>query len=134
VLRFRRASQKVTWAHPPVILPGDFLEDTVTITTRKAGLSGLAILGASALVLSGCASAPEGTPSDGPSASDFLACMVSDSGGFDDKSFNQLGLEGLQAAAKELGMASTRSTSSRRPRTTSLPTSRASSARAATSS
>jgi basic membrane protein A len=76
----------------------------VTITTRKAGLSGLAILGASALVLSGCASAPEANPSDEPGASDFLACMVSDSGGFDDKSFNQLGKEGLEAAGKEAGI------------------------------
>jgi len=30
--------------------------------------------------------------------------MVSDSGGFDDKSFNQLGLEGLTSAAKTLGV------------------------------
>jgi len=30
--------------------------------------------------------------------------MVSDQGGFDDKSFNQLGLEGLQSAAKKLGV------------------------------
>jgi basic membrane protein A len=30
--------------------------------------------------------------------------MVSDSGGFDDHSFNQIGLEGLQAAAKDLGV------------------------------
>lgn len=30
--------------------------------------------------------------------------MVSDQGGFDDKSFNQLGLEGLQAGAKKLGV------------------------------
>jgi basic membrane protein A len=90
---------------PPVILPGDFLEDTVTITTRKAGLSGLAILGASALVLTGCASAPEdGNPSSDPGATDFYACMVSDQGGFDDKSFNQLGKEGLDKAASELGI------------------------------
>ncbi|RYF69507.1 MAG: BMP family ABC transporter substrate-binding protein, partial [Comamonadaceae bacterium] len=33
---------------------------------------------------------------------DFLPCMVSDAGGFDDKSFNQLGYEGLQEAAKTL--------------------------------
>lgn len=90
---------------PPVILPGDFLEDTVTISTRKAGLSGLAILGASALVLTGCASAPEdGNPSSDPGASDFYACMVSDQGGFDDKSFNQLGKVGLDKAASELGI------------------------------
>ncbi len=76
----------------------------MTITIRKAGLSGLAILGASALVLSGCAAAPEDTPSGEPGASDFLACMVSDSGGFDDKSFNQLGKEGLEAARDDLGI------------------------------
>ncbi len=74
----------------------------MTITTRKTALAGLATIGVSALVLAGCAAAPEeGTES---AASDFLPCMVSDSGGFDDKSFNQLGYEGLQAAADELGV------------------------------
>lgn len=34
----------------------------------------------------------------------FTPCMVSDSGGFDDRSFNQLSYEGLQAAAKQLGV------------------------------
>ena len=34
--------------------------------------------------------------------------MVSDQGGFDDKSFNQLGLEGLQSAAKKLGVKETK--------------------------
>ena len=33
---------------------------------------------------------------------DFLPCMVSDKGGFDDKSFNQLGFEGLKEASEEL--------------------------------
>jgi basic membrane protein A and related proteins len=37
-------------------------------------------------------------------ASDFLACMVSDSGGFDDQSFNQSGFEGLEAAESDLGI------------------------------
>src|SRR5699024_1800404 len=37
-------------------------------------------------------------------AGDFTACMVSDSGGFDDQSFNQSGKEGLDAAAEELGI------------------------------
>ena len=36
--------------------------------------------------------------------SDFLACMVSDSGGFDDQSFNQSGMEGMQSAEAELGI------------------------------
>ena len=34
----------------------------------------------------------------------FKPCMVSDAGGFDDKSFNQLGFEGLESAAEELGV------------------------------
>jgi basic membrane protein A len=80
------------------------LEDTVKVTTRKAALSGLAILGATVL-LAGCASAPEET--DGGTdaeTSDFVPCMVSDAGGFDDKSFNQLGFEGITKAADELGV------------------------------
>lgn len=79
----------------------------MTITTRKAALSGLAILGAGALVLTGCATAPEEptTPSGDTGAADFTACMVSDQGGFDDKSFNQLGKTGLDRAAAELGVA-----------------------------
>lgn len=77
----------------------------MTITTRKAVLSGLATLGASALVLTGCAAAPEDNGTDdGNAAADFLACMVSDSGGFDDHSFNELGLTGLEKARDELGI------------------------------
>ncbi len=72
------------------------------ITSRRAALSGLAIVGITA-VLAGCASAPTKSSSSG-TKSDFLPCMVSDLGGFDDKSFNQLGLEGLQSAAKSLGV------------------------------
>ncbi|MEV1129923.1 BMP family ABC transporter substrate-binding protein [Agromyces sp. NPDC049794] len=72
--------------------------------TRKAAFSGLAIFGA-AVLLAGCASAPEESDGgDGGEALDFLPCMVSDAGGFDDKSFNQLSFEGLQRAAEELGV------------------------------
>ena len=73
--------------------------------SRKATLSALALIGTSALLLSGCASAPEDNagPSEG-AALDFLPCIVSDAGGFDDKSFNQLSYEGLNKAAKELGV------------------------------
>lgn len=35
---------------------------------------------------------------------DFQACMVSDSGGFDDQSFNQSGKEGMDAAEEALGI------------------------------
>ncbi|GAB2824845.1 BMP family ABC transporter substrate-binding protein [Alpinimonas psychrophila] len=70
--------------------------------TRKAAFAGLASLGAIAL-LAGCASAPAAnTASAG--ASNFIPCMVSDAGGFDDKSFNQSGFEGLKAAAAKLGV------------------------------
>jgi len=79
------------------------LEDTVTLTSRKTALAGLAALGVSALVLAGCSAAPTGG-STTPAAKNFLPCMVSDSGGFDDHSFNQIGLEGLQSAAKDLGV------------------------------
>jgi basic membrane protein A and related proteins len=79
------------------------LEDIVRITSRKAALSGFATLGV-VVLLAGCAQAPEKPAgSAAPGANDFLPCMVSDAGGFDDKSFNQLGLEGLTTAAKDLG-------------------------------
>lgn len=77
-------------------------------TSRKAAISGLALAAAGALLLAGCAPAPEATETPGattaPAASDFLPCMVSDAGGFDDKSFNQLAYTGIEAAAKELGI------------------------------
>ena len=69
--------------------------------TRKAALSGLALVSSVAL-LAGCASAP--SDSADAAKGTFLPCMVSDSGGFDDKSFNQLGYEGLMAAAKEMNV------------------------------
>ncbi|WP_413466807.1 BMP family lipoprotein [Microbacterium sp. LRZ72] len=72
--------------------------------TKRTAFSGLAMVGAAAL-LAGCGSAPEETDGDGGGeALDYLPCMVSDFGGFDDRSFNQLGAEGLQAASDELGV------------------------------
>jgi basic membrane protein A and related proteins len=80
------------------------LEDIVRITSRKAALSGFATIGV-AVLLAGCATAPEEAPAGSPTAgaNDFLGCMVSDAGGFDDRSFNQLGLAGLTTAVKDLG-------------------------------
>lgn len=75
---------------------------------RKAAASGfVALLAAS--VLTACGDEPEENDggSDGgstPAASDFLPCIVSDAGGFDDKSFNQLSYEGVKQAADELGV------------------------------
>ena len=82
---------------------GSILEDTLRITSRSRIISGIALIGTSAIVLAGCAAAPEETDGGG-AASDCLPCMVSDAGGFDDKSFNQLGFEGLNEASAELGV------------------------------
>ncbi|PZE85005.1 BMP family protein [Curtobacterium sp. MCBD17_032] len=68
--------------------------------SRRIAMSGLALVGTVA-VLAGCASAPSESTSS--KKSDFLPCMVSDAGGFDDKSFNQLGYEGMVSAADDLG-------------------------------
>ncbi|HEY8456400.1 MAG TPA: BMP family ABC transporter substrate-binding protein [Actinopolymorphaceae bacterium] len=72
-------------------------------------LRGLAVAGVVALVVTACGSRPteseqpaEGGAADG--AKDFRACMVSDSGGFDDKSFNQTSYKGLQDAVAEWGI------------------------------
>ena len=71
-----------------------------------------ALICAASLTLSGCAeapgtgaSAPPATPGE-PTASGaaFKACMISDSGGFDDKSFNQTSHKGLTDAQAELGI------------------------------
>jgi basic membrane protein A len=76
---------------------------------RRAVASGLTALLAIA-VLAACGDAPDSEPAaddgDGETTAattDFLPCIVSDAGGFDDKSFNQLGYEGVQEAAAELG-------------------------------
>ena len=73
----------------------------------RAVAGGLATLLATA-ALAACGDAPEedetGGSGSGDTASDFLPCIVSDAGGFDDKSFNQLGYEGVVQAADELGV------------------------------
>lgn len=68
---------------------------------------------AAAVLLAGCATPPPANTaapaataggSTAAATSDFLACMVSDQGGFDDKSFNQTSHKGLLDAEKELGI------------------------------
>jgi len=73
---------------------------------KRNATVGTITLGATALLLTGCGAAPSpsGSSSSGAAASKYIACMVSDSGGFDDKSFNQSGFEGLQKATKDLGI------------------------------
>ncbi len=60
-----------------------------------------------ALALAACSATPDKTPTaspTGPAAPTFKACMVSDEGGFDDKSFNQSGYEGLVKAQEDFGI------------------------------
>ncbi|MFC6357533.1 BMP family ABC transporter substrate-binding protein [Luteococcus peritonei] len=82
----------------------------------KKSLVAPAMLSALALSIAGCAKAPDATSttsststtttsaSAGGNASSgaFKACMVSDEGGFDDKSFNQTSHDGLVKAVKDL--------------------------------
>jgi basic membrane protein A len=82
---------------------------------KKSLLVGPALAAAVMLTLGACAEAP-GTADPAASASggtssaatgaagDFKACMVSDSGGFDDRSFNQTSYKGMTDAAAELGI------------------------------
>jgi basic membrane protein A len=79
------------------------LEDILSKTIRRAAMGGIATLGFAAL-LAGCASAPAETDSSDAAGSEILPCMVSDAGGFDDKSFNQAGFEGLNEASEKLGV------------------------------
>ncbi len=75
-------------------------------------LRGLAAVGVLALVITACgnrpteSNQPEGSDGEQPAAGaqDFRGCMVSDSGGFDDKSFNQTSFKGLEDAKAELGI------------------------------
>jgi basic membrane protein A len=76
-------------------------------TARMAALAGALVL-----IVSACGEKDEdgdgnggGGPEQTESNPDFKACMVSDSGGFDDKSFNQTSYQGLTDATAELGLA-----------------------------
>ncbi|HYH34116.1 MAG TPA: BMP family ABC transporter substrate-binding protein [Nocardioides sp.] len=66
---------------------------------RTVGMTAAAVL---ALSLAACGERSEESPQ--AEEIDFKACMVSDSGGFDDKSFNQTSLAGLTRAEDELGI------------------------------
>lgn len=76
----------------------------------RAG-SALAATAATALVLSACGEAPDeetDSTDDGDSAAvesvDFKACLVSDEGGWNDRSFNESAYDGMMMAAEELGI------------------------------
>jgi len=70
----------------------------------KKYVRGTAIVGVLTLAVAACGSKPTEENAGGSANKDFKACMVSDSGGFDDKSFNQTSYKGLQDAVKEKGL------------------------------
>jgi basic membrane protein A len=77
----------------------------LTISTTKK-LLGATIAAGVVFALAGCGQAPAAEPegSGAPADSDFLPCLVSDAGGWNDKSFNQSAKEGMDSAADELGV------------------------------
>jgi basic membrane protein A len=74
----------------------------VKLFSRSSATKALSLAAVSALVLSGCATAPEPEPTAEPI--DFLACAVSDEGSWNDKSFNEAVYDGLKRAESELGV------------------------------
>ncbi|MDR0436363.1 MAG: BMP family ABC transporter substrate-binding protein, partial [Propionibacteriaceae bacterium] len=73
---------------------------------KKSPLTIVAFACASALLIAGCADDPNSDPTNTTTSdtSAFKACIVSDMGGFDDKSFNQTSYAGLQRAVAEFGI------------------------------
>ena len=72
----------------------------MTSLTKRIAVGGTAALGVLAL-LTGCGAAP--TAAATKAASKYLPCVVGDVGGFNDHSFNQLSLQGVETAAKDIG-------------------------------
>jgi basic membrane protein A len=70
--------------------------------TVKRTITTLTVLAAGAVVLAGCA-APPAEGGDAGATTDFLPCVVSDAGRFNDHSFNDSALRGIEQAADELG-------------------------------
>lgn len=77
---------------------------TISKTKKLAGITAAAGL---IIALAGCGSAPEANPTgsgDAGASADFLPCLVSDAGGWNDKSFNESAKNGMDKAAAELGV------------------------------
>ncbi|MCH7232786.1 BMP family ABC transporter substrate-binding protein [Glycomyces sp. L485] len=70
----------------------------MAVKPYKLAVAGVAATGL--FTLSACGEAPEEDSGDNAEAS-FLACMVTDSGGVDDKSFNESSWAGMEMAAEE---------------------------------
>ncbi|MFW0155444.1 BMP family lipoprotein [Rothia sp. P6271] len=75
------------------------------MTNRKRFAATGSVLGISAMLLASCGAAPEASSGDSQAKdSNFKGCIVSDSGGFEDKSFNENSYAGLKAAEKDYGI------------------------------
>ncbi|MCK6081566.1 BMP family ABC transporter substrate-binding protein [Microbacterium sp. EYE_5] len=79
---------------------------TISNPKKLAGIAGAALLLAA---LAGCGTAPEADPSAAPGGSSdvvdgFKPCLISDAGGWNDKSFNESAKNGMDKAAEELGI------------------------------
>ena len=80
----------------------------VEVSVKHSAWATMALAVSAALAIAGCgsSSSPASTSSSSAPASStsaattakFLGCMVTDTGGIDDKSFNQSSWEGMQAA------------------------------------
>lgn len=64
----------------------------------------LAAIGGLATALTACSAPPAESGGDAAATTDFLACMVSDFGGFDDRGFNQAVLAALDTAEEKYGV------------------------------
>ncbi len=78
---------------------------TISTTQKLAGVTAAAGL---ILALAGCGSAPTTSPTGSGDAGDvvdgFKPCLISDAGGWNDKSFNESAKNGMDKAAAELGI------------------------------
>ena len=78
---------------------------TISTTKKLAGITAAAGL---IIALAGCGSAPDadstGSAAAGGTVDGFLPCLVSDAGGWNDKSFNESAKNGMDKAAKEIGV------------------------------
>ncbi|MCB5273415.1 Membrane lipoprotein TmpC [Arthrobacter sp. SO5] len=80
------------------------MKNSLRATLKRGSMAGVATAGAAALLLTGCGAAPDAGSSATKTASNYTGCIVSDSGGFDDQSFNQSSYEGLKKSEKDLGI------------------------------
>jgi len=76
-------------------------EETILRTSRGMKIIALSLAGGLAVAAAACSKPPEEQPSGGSSAGTFKACMVTDTGGIDDHSFNASSWAGLEEAKKQ---------------------------------